>query len=401
MRSEFLPPAEALAHRIAASAVWWDGRCTWIGALGDERGSASGRPAVASLGADLYEGTAGVALFLAEAGATLGDARLAATALGAIRHAQDGADRAADGLHGGRLGIIHAAGRVAALLGAEDVAARARTQLRAWRSGEPRAGAPEVLAGRAGAVIGLLALDPVLGAPWQLKAATAIGDTLIRSAERDAAGWSWAAPAQRRMRNLCGYAHGVSGIGHAFTELFGATGEARFREAAERAFAYERSWLDAESGAWADLRGIARSAGRHPPVPSADSWCNGAAGIAVSRLRASEVLGSPPIRHDAERALAACERHVSGLLERVPEDFSLCHGVAGAADALLLGEREQLAVQVGRCGIELLGRSGLPCGVPEGETPALMLGLAGVGLFYLRLVDPGVPSALLLRARLA
>ena len=50
-------------------------------------------------------------------------------------------------------------------------------------------------------------------------------------------------------------------------------------------------------------------------------------------------------------------------------------------------------------GIETFGRTddGWPCGTPAGENPSLMLGLAGIGHFYLRLAVPSVPSILILR----
>ncbi len=56
-----------------------------------------------------------------------------------------------------------------------------------------------------------------------------------------------------------------------------------------------------------------------------------------------------------------------------------------------------LALEVAASGIERFGRPGQawPCGTPEGETPGLMLGLAGVGLFYLQLHDSAIGSALL------
>jgi hypothetical protein len=113
------------------------------------------------------------------------------------------------------------------------------------------------------------------------------------------------------------------------------------------------------------------------------------------------VLGSQTLRRDADVALAACERHLAGLLVRAPDDFCLCHGAAGAGDALLhtgAGARD-LAAQVGRWGLELYGSPGatrFPCGVPLGDTPGLLPGFAGIGMFYLRLSDPGVHSALLM-----
>ena len=49
-------------------------------------------------------------------------------------------------------------------------------------------------------------------------------------------------------------------------------------------------------------------------------------------------------------------------------------------------------------GIERYAKRGhpWPCGM-NGETPNLMLGLAGIGYFYLRLAIPAIPSILLLR----
>lgn len=394
MRSDgeaFLGAAAGLAHRIAGSAVWSDGRCNWMGAPASERSRVSGRAAVAALGPDLYEGTSGVALFLAEAAARLDEPRLRAAALGAIRLSLEQAGRLeAGGLYAGRLGVAYAAVRVAALHEADDVAAGAAALVESWRP-DPTAG-DDVMGGRAGSVVGLVALAAPDGV------ATALGDELIARARPGPDGWSWRDPRRAAMHDLCGYAHGASGVGHAAAELYGATGENRFRDAAERAFAYERSWFDPPSGTWPDLRGVARRTGRRAPVvPAADSWCNGAGGIALARLRAHALLGTPALRRDADLALAACERHVIGLLGRDPHDFSLCHGAAGAADVLLEGGREELAAQLGRLGIELHGRGapGFPCGVPGGETPALMQGLAGIGLFYLRLADRGVASPLL------
>jgi lantibiotic modifying enzyme len=256
------------------------------------------------------------------------------------------------------------------------------------------------MSGCAGAVLGLVALDRLLEGSELLTTAAALGDDLITRAETRSAGWSWADPAHPSMYHLCGYAHGAAGIGHALAELAAATGEPRFRAAAVSAFDYERSWLDPRMGTWPDLRGIDHRAGRDAPAPAADSWCNGAAGIALSRMRAAELLGDAAIHRDADLALATCDRHVADLLARVPDDFSLCHGAAGAADVLLsagAGAKER-AAQLGRRGIELFAERGparFPCGVPLGETPGLLLGRSGIGMFYLRLADPGVLSPLL------
>ena len=404
--SLFLEVAAGLGERISKSAIWFDGRCNWVAAL--PRENSRGSLTVAALGADLYGGTSGVALFLAEAGTRLDDDRLRATALGAIHHALDHVERInaelRDGLYLGPIGVAYAAARVADLLDHEEVTASARALLRAWRRDGTRSASADVMSGCAGAVAGLVALTEPLQEPWLVDAAAGLGEELIARAEATSAGWSWAAPGRRSMHNLCGFSHGAAGIGHAFAELFGVTGEARFGEAAERAFDHERSWFDSRTGTWPDLRDVARRAGQDAPVPTADSWCNGTPGIALSRLRAADLLGSAALYRDADLALAACGRHVSELLAHAPTDFSLCHGAAGAGDVLIYaadgrkGQHAGLAAEVGLCGIECHhgpGAAGFPCGILQGETPGLLLGLAGIGMFYLRLLDRGVPSPLL------
>jgi lantibiotic modifying enzyme len=407
MRSDepaFLEMAGRLGRGIAESAIWFEGRCNWVGAVPRDEARMSGRATLTALGPDLYGGTSGVALFLAEAGAALGDDRLRSTALGAIRLALDHADRVdpavRDGLYDGPIGIAYAAVRIGARLQADHLLVRASETLATWRRHGARARSSDVMSGCAGAVVGLVTLSRSVEEPWLLDAAARAGDELIARADTTGAGWSWATPASRSMHHLCGYAHGAAGIGHALAEVFGATGDDRYREAATRACEYERSWRDVCAGAWPDLRGVAQRAGKDVPLPVANSWCNGAPGIALSRLRAAELLGSRTLRDDAQLAFAACERHADGLLRAMPDDFCLCHGAAGVADVLLhrAAPPGDLPARIGHHGLESFAAPGatFPCGVPLGETPGLLLGFAGIGMLYLRLADPDVPSPLLI-----
>ena len=159
MRSDaFLEVAARLAHEVATTAIWCDRRCNWVAAVEGSR--ASGRAALATLGPDLYGGTSGVALFLAEAGVRLDDERLRATARGAIQLALDQVDRidtpVQDGLYSGRLGVAYASVRVAALLGAADVQARAFESIDAWWRDGRRSQSSDLMSGIAGAVVGLV-----------------------------------------------------------------------------------------------------------------------------------------------------------------------------------------------------------------------------------------------------
>jgi lantibiotic biosynthesis protein len=402
---EFLEAAAQLAERIADSAIWFEDRCNWIAARPDTLPPGGPSAAYSALGPDLYGGTSGIALFLAEAAVTLDDARLRTTALGAIDHALSHAGRvesgARDGLYGGLIGIAYAAVRVAHGLDAPRVSSGAHELLSGWDRDGTRSTDSEITHGLAGAVTGLVAISELLPEPWLLDRAVELGDELASRAEVADAGWSWPGSQRPAFHNLCGYSHGAAGIAHAFVELYAVSGEARFRHAGERAFDYERSWLDPANGTWPDLRGVTRGVGRDAPLPTAGAWCSGAAGIAVSRLRATTLLGSEVLRSEADLALATC---AGELTDGRLNDFSLCHGVAGIADALLHADgREDLRRQArttGRQGIRSFLEDGFPCGVLHGETPALLLGFAGIGMFYLRLANSAVPSPLLVRPRM-
>jgi lantibiotic modifying enzyme len=120
-----LETAVTIGKEIADAAIWHSSRCTWVGAMPEE-GAAGPRMTYTSFGPDLYGGTAGVALVLAElyaaSGESLvlaelyaasGESLFQAVALGAIEHARS---RAGDlppgaslGAYTGRPGVALAA----------------------------------------------------------------------------------------------------------------------------------------------------------------------------------------------------------------------------------------------------------------------------------------------------
>jgi class II lanthipeptide synthase len=229
------------------------------------------------------------------------------------------------------------------------------------------------------------------------------GEALLARASVTRHGWSWATPDQPRRRNLCGLSHGAGGIGWALLELFATTGDERFRIGAEGAFAYERSWATADSGAWPDLRrgGHRRGRERRSPFPIAGSWCHGEAGIALTRMRATEVLGRDPYEAEAISSLAITRRELNAAIPYDLEDATICHGAAGSADVLLSAGDYDIAAELGHAALERYAPTGhWPCGVLGGTTPALYRGLTGIGWFYLRLHDPTMPSPLALPLRL-
>jgi lantibiotic modifying enzyme len=396
----FLATASAIGRRIVDAAVWHRGRCTWMGAAADpkQRWPLEYR----ALGPSPYDGTAGVGLFLAQLAAVTGEQPARRTAVGAFRHALERAgplpraDR--EGFHTGVAGVALAAARAATWMNEPLLEANARALITEAELPSCAARCPDVVMGSAGSVIGLLALADALEDPRLVERAGAAGVDLLAHATVTSRGWSWASPGHRYPRHLCGLSHGAGGIGWALAELFGATRDDRFRVGATGAFAYERSWLDADSGRWPDLRFPVRRRGEPNRASLATgTWCHGEAGIALTRLRAVAVLGSAAEASDVEVALETTRRHVAGLLRSEIEDVTLCHGAAGSADVLLsAGSRAREAVELAEFALERHGTEadGWPCGVPGGTTPGLFLGLSGIGWWFLRLHDHRVPSPL-------
>lgn len=407
----YLEVAAAIGRRLVREAVWHDGKCSWMGSIaegGVEPGS--GGQVLAALGPGLYGGSAGVGLFLAELHGATGDAEVRETALAALRHALSRAGTLPGskrlGLYNGGVGIALAAARVGALLDAESLRDGARGLLGVLEGEQHAPDVFDLIDGRAGAIAGLLVLRRLLDEPRLLEFATRLGDELLRTAERSERGLSWRMPTAPHEVGWTGFSHGAAGPGHALLELAHASGEARYTHAAEQAFAYERSWFSAAEGNWPDLRGLLVRKQRPPrELPFATTWCHGAPGIALSRLRAFELTGSPEYREEAVTALRTTQRALEAGLRSDTEGFSLCHGMAGNAEVLRLGaalleeSSASLPGQLAELGMRRYasGAAPWPCGAP-GETPGLFLGLAGIGHFYLRLQVPSIPSVLLLGA---
>jgi class II lanthipeptide synthase len=406
--SAYLEAALRLGREVAAGAIWSGGRCSWIGAMPEEEPGGIVLT-YQSFGSDLYGGTAGVGLVLAElfdacAGA---EPDLRRTALGAMEHALSRAGEAAPstrlGAYGGSLGTALCAARTGRLLGEEQLIARAGEIVAAldYRE-EPLEN--DVIGGRAGGVLVLLTLREMGVAEATLERAVALGHDLVAAAERDGAGWSWPSPAYPDQRNLTGFSHGAGGIGMALLQLGRAGGGAELEDAAEMAFAYERALFDPRARNWPDLREHIlreRPAGEAPPC--ATLWCHGAPGIALSRLRAGELGARNGCEEEARLALATTAASVQAQLPG--GNYSLCHGLAGNAEVLLEGaalseaDALSLARAVADDGIEryLERDADWPLGVYSGQSDNLMLGRAGTAYFYLRLHDPARPSVLLLR----
>ena len=361
MNLPYLETAGMIGARLCRDALWHQGRCNWTSDVLDGETLAHG-----ALGPDLYDGSSGIALFLWRLAEATGERIFRVTAQAAIRQALDRLPIAGCGLYSGGLGVLYAAAEVTRAFDREAVLKQAL----------PDREKLDVIDGSAGAIAALLNLRLV-------EAAVPHGDLLLSEACRGDEGWSWKTiPAAC---NLTGFSHGASGIAWALLELHNATGEPRFCHAALEAFRYERHFFNPTEQNWPDFR--------DRPTSFPVYWCHGAAGIALARLRAWQILKDESLLAEARIALDK----VAGATHSL-SNFSLCHGQSGNADALIyasqiLQEERWLrdAEKIAQAGLDQFEQRRIPwpCGVPgANETPDLMLGLAGIGYFYLRLAEP-------------
>jgi HopA1 effector protein family/Lanthionine synthetase C-like protein len=164
VRPAFLDVAREIGRQLSATAVWDRNRCTWIGPKrGAGSGRAAGSGAYSTLGPNLYAGTSGAALFLAQLYSVTGDDHLRRTAHGAVRHAlctiEDVPPNERLGLYTGWTGVALAATRVAALLTDEALVEKANQLIRHCECEMNGTCGFDLLSGTSGAIIALLALD--------------------------------------------------------------------------------------------------------------------------------------------------------------------------------------------------------------------------------------------------
>jgi type 2 lantibiotic biosynthesis protein LanM len=404
----FLGAAALLGRRLVRDALWSGERCNW---LGDSMEFVDGIWVVVhrALGPDLYGGTSGIALFLARLYGSTGERLFRTTATGAIAHAlsrlEDIPPPLRIAFYSGWTGIAYALTELGEAVEDDALVDRALALVADATPDATQAPGLDVIGGAAGAIPALLSLER-RHPRGLMPLAFQLGEHLIAAARETEGGWSWNSLEGQTVRDPTGFSHGAAGIAWALLELFAATGDSRFRDAAERGFAYERRWFSAEHENWPDFRAIASPAPGSGTENYAVAWCHGAPGIGLSRLRAYEILGTEDLKLDAEAAIRTTTRVLDYPGYAGQSDFTLCHGRTGNAELLIMagevlgdGASQARAEALGQEGIAYFSRNDLPwpCGVPGGgETPNLMLGLAGIGHFYLRLHDPARTSSVLL-----
>ncbi|GIH94324.1 type 2 lanthipeptide synthetase LanM family protein [Planobispora siamensis] len=355
------------------------------------------------LGPDLYDGTAGIALFLGRLASVTGEDRYASLARAATRTLERQVSRAGDapqgiGAFNGLAGAVYALTHLGVLTGTPRLLDRAQEVAERLPPLIELDDQYDVIAGAAGCIGALACLHRARPTPGTLSAAVRCGDHLLSHSRLVRNVPTWPNP-PLGPEPLTGFSHGTAGIAWALAELAELSGLERFRTTAYEALSYERERFDAGLANWPDLRTWGDpGADRRPMV----AWCHGAAGIGLGRLAMLSHCREPDRAAGlrAEALIAAVTASAQGF----GQSHSLCHGDLGNLELLTraadtLGEPElsaRAAVAATRV-LDAVERGHRQCGLPIGvESPGLMTGLAGIGYGLLRLAEPSVPSVLLL-----
>jgi hypothetical protein len=389
-------PAEALGAitaNLAQSALWCDGRATWL-----HQPMPWMKSTRRTLGVDVYSGLAGVAWFLGEAGAALGDREALKACRGAMEQAFHLAETRPDGegggLYTGLTGLCLVAGRLSVLLGERSWSERSSALLERLLAPDTKpqdTDEDDLLHGLAGVAAGLAVLQgaggrsdltPALGRVSAALAASLNGEDPLQHAGSG-----------RRRRRLFGYSHGAMGVSLGLGAAGRALSDARLIDLGQRLAEAEARRYVPGARNWPDLRSRTRS--------YQSAWCHGAPGILLGRHVWRDRLGAG-LQHRPQMKAGARDQlrgDAQACLASERPDWTLCHGVLGIAEILDLTAQDDaeraLAEEVVLTGVRRYGRAGWPMMVGS-DNPTLMCGAAGVGMALLRRIEPGAPSPLLL-----
>lgn len=400
----FLEAAHEIGRKIVRHTFWRGDRCNWLGfePKPSEMNFSAESGAFRPLGPDLHSGTSGVALFLAELYVATGDVSARRAALGAMRHSLSQLQTipwaTRFSLYHGWIGVALAAAHVGIATKNGEFTHRAARLLRQMPRRTPAIRENGILRGSAGGILGLLNLRRTLDDAALLHPAAHLGDVLTKVVNGTG---SRPVP--------CGFAEGFSGMAYALLELFEATGNTKYRDAAVRALAREDKRLRQERAASPHASWRRKNHGKKAVTLSREtSWSHGAPGIALARVRAFEVLRDQRFKISAMPEIQATCRTLESWRWVARGSLSLAHGVAGNTEILIytcrvIGdelEAERLeALQVSRETAMNWTKKASKSNW-EGQTghsPNVMSGLAGIGYFFLRLGNAEIVSPLTLR----
>jgi type 2 lantibiotic biosynthesis protein LanM len=399
--------ADKIAAELAQHAVRRGSSAAWIGLdwLGD-----SDVFQLVCLGPDLYNGSSGIALFLAAHAAISGNpasAELARAGLAHIRrnlksrNAPRFARSLGIGAATGLGSVVYAFAVIAKRLGDGGLQQDADAAMRLFTDELIAADKQfDVMGGAAGAILALLRVHRDMQSEFALTRAVCCGEHLLAQERIGALGRrSWIGQGFGGSP-LNGMSHGAAGFAYALASLAAASGREEFAAAAAECIAFEDASYDVERHNWPDLR-----AAGQPQWPC--QWCHGAPGIGLARLamvRRTAANAALNSKLDTEKIATDIGKAVEGVGRAAPTPLdTLCCGTLGGIEFLCEAANGEGGAKISELALRRLAAV-IEEAAASGDyrwnsgkrqfNLGLFRGLAGVGYTLLRRIEPSLPNVL-------
>lgn len=281
----------------------------------------------------LYEGAAGTAIIVAEAGRVANNNEWQKLAANVFQPLLKGATpksiNRTGGLGRGLGGLVYSLIRVGVACDRDDLIKLAGTYLEKYGAKlaiEP--GLDEMLYGRAGLLLACLSYLKHKQSSKVEKVAALAANKLIDKAQAYKSGVAWPLSSRQAMSNV---SHGNSGIAMALARWANYSGQTQAADFALSALrADDEFWHEHENG-WIDARAI----GTSPLLETNWAWCNGRAGGMLARAAIADSLSEQSPLQYFDLALSA---NSTDVLEDMHP--GLCCGTPGVYDALEAVQRK-------------------------------------------------------------
>lgn len=177
---------------------------------------------------------------------------------------------------------------------------------------------PDYLSGSAGAIIVLVKLYSETGNKKYLNVAEMLGEKIWKKAKKQKEGYGIVSE-NDKLPPLAGMAHGTSGYIIAYAYLYEQIRRPEYFDRIIELLKYEDSLFDSELRNWIDFR---ENGERRNTI----AWCHGAPGIAVARLKLSNMEQFRYMK-EIEKDIDKCRHAIE--INKKNDSLCLCHGLSG------------------------------------------------------------------------
>lgn len=397
--SIYLEAAEKIANQLIRDAIWDKDSCSWLDWHIANKPTDT-RRIKTTLSYPVYDGTAGIALFMAYLYTETGNAIYKSVAAAANNHAMCNLESIKNiGFYSGLSGLLYTQATLMCLgIIPKNIKALLRI-IDQIKNAILEDHDTDIINGRAGAILALIKVNKFFPeiSFQALQCARNLANQLISLARIEPNGCSWQILISGKKMPLLGLSHGTSGIAKALYKLAIITKNTQYKETALKGIEFELHHFDSTHSNWPDWRNANTSPGESEHTFMC-AWCHGAPG---SALALSYFL------KDNDKAFVITQKAIEtiqkSLSNNLHSNSCLCHGTAGNAEILL-----ELARIMDRPDLAEFARTNLkkhielhyetltwPTDAPDnGYYLGLMTGIAGVGYAYLRQHSTSLPSLL-------